>query len=148
VAVAVVDDRYDAVMARDPWEQDGVEIRLDARPAAVRAANCGAGEMDDFLLLAMSPGEAPGGGWWYSGTRGLPVGTTGVCVRTSAGFNTEVAIPLAYLDKMAGEPWRGVRLNLAVDDCDGDQPVQLWWQPDWRSPASYAASGTLLKREP
>ena len=146
IAVEVIDDKYDAVKDKDPWDQDGIEIRLDARPADVRSANNGQGEMKDFLLLAFSPGSVPGETWMYRGIKELPEGTKYACYRTPKGFNTEVSVPLAYLNKMAGKEWEGFRLNVTVDDRDGDKMVQLCWKPDWRYPESYYGSGTFIRK--
>ncbi len=146
IAVEVIDDKYDAVKDKDPWEQDGIEIRLDARPAEIRSGNNGQGEMKDFLLLAFSPSPVPGETWMYRGTKDLPEGAKYACVRTAKGFNTEVAVPLAYLNKMAGREWDGFRLNVSVDDRDGDKMVQLCWKPDWRYPQSYYGSGSFARK--
>ena len=145
IAVEVIDDKYDAVKDRDPWDQDGIEIRLDARPPDIRSVNSGQGEQKDFLLLAFSPSSVPGETWMYRGIKELPEGTKYICCRTAKGFNTEVAVPLTYLNKMAGREWDGFRLNVSVDDRDGDKMVQLCWKPDWRYPESYYGSGTFKR---
>lgn len=57
----------------------------------------------------------------------------------------EAAIPLEALEK-ANPKWKdeGLRINLAVDDMDGDQAAQLWWQPDWRTPRNVPGSETFF----
>ncbi|MFO8006720.1 MAG: sugar-binding protein [Candidatus Brocadiia bacterium] len=147
VAVEVVDDALVSAPTRNPWEQDGVEVRVDARPEPLRSAGRGAAEFDQILLLAMSPGAMPDQMVCF-GRDLLPEGLQAVCVPTEAGHVTEVAIPAAYLADKAGGEWQAFRLNVAVDDCDDDSGAvaQLWWQPDWRTQANYAGSGTFERR--
>jgi hypothetical protein len=146
IAVEVIDDVYDAVKDKDPWEQDGIEIRLDARPTEIRAVNDGQGEQKNFLLLAFSPGSVPGETWLYRGTKELPQGIKYICCRTAKGFNTEVAVPMDYLNKQSVNDGGGFRLNVSVNDGDGEKLVQLCWKPDWRTPENYYGSGSFVKK--
>jgi hypothetical protein len=146
LAVEVIDDKYDAVKEKLPWEQDGIEIRLDARPVDIRFANTGKGERKDFLLLGLSPGPTAGESWLYRDVKDLPEGTKFVCCRSARGFNTEVAIPLAYLNKQSGNNVTGFRLNVIVNDRDGEKMVRICWKPDWRSPQSYSGSGSFIMK--
>lgn len=148
VAVETHDDKSVLHPAGYPWEQDGVEIRVDARPDPERSRGRGDDEFKTILLLAMSPGETPGQTLLYSREK-LPVGTKAVCVKTADGHRTEAAIPVAWLDQKQGGPWKEFRLNVAVDDQDdpdGKISRLLWWRPDWRSPANFEGSGTFRKK--
>ncbi|MHB9139769.1 MAG: sugar-binding protein [Victivallaceae bacterium] len=146
IAVEVIDDIYDAVKDKDPWEQDGIEIRLDARPTDIRSVNDGQGEQKDFLLLAFSSGSTPGETWLYRGTKELPQGTKYICCRTAKGFNAEVAVPMDYLNKQSVNDGGGFRLNVSVNDGDGEKLAQLCWKPDWRTPETYYGSGSFVKK--
>jgi hypothetical protein len=145
IAIKVIDDEYNSVKGKLPWEQDGIEIRFDARPLKLRSANRGKGEMKDFLLFAFSPNKDPNAPWLYNQKKKYPKGTKFSCVKTKQGFNTEIAIPLAYLVEKRGEDWDGFRLNICVDDKDKDGMVQIWWKPDWRHGNNYYGSGSFGK---
>src|SRR5205085_12131772 len=47
VAVKVTDDKLLLNALKEPWSQDGVEIRLDARPDPPRSQDRGRGEFKD-----------------------------------------------------------------------------------------------------
>jgi hypothetical protein len=70
-----------------------------------------------------------------------------VSVRTPTGHNTEIAIPVEYLESLQGKPWKDFRLNIAVDDFDRDaRGAQLWWQVDWRTRSAHTGSGTFERK--
>lgn len=143
LAVDVVDEAVQAVQGEPPWVQDGVEIRIDPRPGAMREAKPDA-DGNGGMLLAMSPsGSAEDR--WISRPKLLPQGTQSVCIRSKTGYRFEAAIPLAALER-ANPKWReeGVRLNVAVDDRDAEEAVQIWWQPDWRTRRHIPGSGTFF----
>ncbi|MFA7231107.1 MAG: Ig-like domain-containing protein, partial [Victivallaceae bacterium] len=148
IAVEVIDDQCSAVKDKNPWDQDGIEIRLDARSTNLRSANTGKNDMKAFLRLALSPSASASAPWLYKATKDLPAGTKYACVSNLKGFNAEIAIPLAYLNKQAGKEWDGFRLNVTVNDQDADKQVQLCWKPDWRAPESYPGSGSFIRQQP
>lgn len=127
------------------WNQDSVEIRLDARPDPVRSQNRGLNEIDDFIFICVGPGKDPGDVYLEPPRRRLPEGTRAVSIKTDKGYSTEVAIPVRYLDTAQGRQWKQFRLNVFQND--RDEPVgphaQVNWRPDWRSDESYAGSGTF-----
>ncbi len=145
IAVRVIDDQRKAIRDKLPWQQDGIEVRIDARPAARRSAGRGRNEMKDFLLFALTPSPEPDKPWLYRTKQKLPDGCRYVCVRTREGFNTKIAVPTAYLDRMAKTGWQGFRLNVCVDDLDDDGLVQIWWKPDWRRKGNYWGSGSFVR---
>jgi cellulose/xylan binding protein with CBM9 domain/Big-like domain-containing protein len=145
IAVKVTDDEYNSVKEKQPWDQDGIEIRIDARPLKLRSANHGKGEMKDYLLFAFSPNKKPNAPWLYNPKKKHPEGTKFACVKTKQGFNTEIAIPISYLVKQGGKDWDGFRLNVCIDDKDRDGMVQIWWKPDWRHGKNYYGSGSFGK---
>jgi len=146
VALEAQDDRSFLDADRQPWQQDGVEVRIDARPEPHRSAGRGGGEFGEILLIALSPGETPDRMVYYERAQ-MPPGVEAVCTRTPGGHVTEIAVPVRYLNEKQGREWEAFRLNIAVDDFDGPQDAgaQLWWRPDWRSPATYAGSGTFRR---
>jgi hypothetical protein len=149
VAVQVFDDKVVVDAGKFVWEQDGVEIRLDGRPDPERYSGKGDGEWEKILPILVSPGEKLEPAVLWTGEK-LPAGTKVACVKTATGYNTEVAIPLAYLNAQQGGAWKAFRLNVAVDDLDsadaGAPSAQLWWYPDWRSQQTLDGSGTFMKK--
>jgi predicted alpha/beta superfamily hydrolase len=149
VAIQTTDNRLNSVPGKDPWFQDGIEVRLDARPEAERLFGEGK-EFQDILLVAMSPALAGESRLPVNADK-LPAGLQAICVATATGHQTEIAIPLAYLNEKAGAPWRGVRLNVVVNDLDDDyqgfRGDKLWWQPDWRTPDSTWGAGTFERQK-
>jgi hypothetical protein len=75
-------------------------------------------------------------------------GIKAICVKTETGHNTEIAIPVSYLNEKQGGEWKQFRLNIAVNDFDQIAgPLKaLWWRPDWRGPQTYAGSGTFERK--
>jgi len=144
VAVDVTDESVQAAKDVPPWKQDGIEVRIDPRPAAVRIGKPDSDADGGGILIAMSPSPSAGAGWVWQPEQ-LPDGTRAICVRTKSGYRAEAAVPLDALQKI-NPKWRddGVRLNVAMDDFDGGQGVQIWWQPDWRTPLNLPGSGVFL----
>jgi hypothetical protein len=147
VAVRASDDRAVLNPLKEPWSQDGVEVRFDARADPVRSQGRGQGEFRDILVISLSPGETPEAMVHY-GKHQLPPGVQAVCVKTDTGHATEIAIPVPYLNDRQGGAWQAFRLNVAVNDFDEVAgPLKaLWWRPDWRSPSTYAGSGTFRRK--
>ncbi len=144
VAIETTDDHFNSVPDKDPWLQDGVELRVDARPSTERRL----APENEILVIALSPSAAGENRPPYNAAK-LPEGTQVVSKATPTGHITEIAIPFAYLDAKAGQPWRDIRLNLVVNDNDEDyegvKTDKLWWQPDWRTPGNILGSGTFVR---
>jgi hypothetical protein len=142
IDVAVTDEEVRAEKGKLPWEkQDGIEIRLDARPNATRGLNPTGGEGKDFIAFAFCPGSKSTDEMVYLKEK-LPAGSRFACVQTKTGYTARVAVPLSYIRSIAGDKERVFRLNVQVDDTDGDlQRVQLNWKPDWRTPGSGRGDG-------
>ena len=63
---------------------------------------------------------------------------------TDSGYTCEVAVPMAYVTERQGEDWDKVRLNVTIDDRDGEDGLcQVWWRPHWSSGDSFPGSGTF-----
>jgi hypothetical protein len=151
VAVDVLDEAHVFEPGRPrAWHQDGVEIRIDARPDPQRSENTDFFENrhKDFLLIGLSPGHEPGQ-MLFMEREQQPVKVRAACVKTPTGHATEIAVPVAYLSEKQGGPWRRFRLNVGVDDYDdltpGARGVQLMWHPNWSHSESFAGSGTFRR---
>lgn len=139
VAVDVRDDRHVFDEETMPWSQDGVEVRLQIDQGDVGRQR--------MLLVALSGSRKPEQMVWFRRNR-MPEGVQAICVQNDDGYVAEIAVPVAWLNKVAGGPWKRFRLNLAVNDTDDPKQgtAKLWWRPDWRSAASYAGSGTFERK--
>ncbi len=142
VAVQVLDDKVKTYPKRTTWSQDGVELRLDARPKDVRDLWCGQTENKETVTIILSPGQTAADMVGLDPSE-LPDGVQAVCVLSAGGYSFEAAIPVSYLEKKQGAPWTGFRMNVAVDDTDKPQDglAQLAWMPDWRRSLNYEGSG-------
>lgn len=149
IAIRVRDESLVLSPDRPPWEQDGIELRIDPRDDPDRSLNTSPHEQrgESFLFLAFSP--APDGGVTFFEPERVPSGVEVVWQPDAEGYAAHVRIPNRVLDAMrnGAGPWSAIRLNLAVDDVDdaSDARSQLWWQPDWRTELHRPGSGTLIK---
>ncbi len=148
IGIQVTDNNIMAKPGVDPWRQDSVEVRIDARPDTVRFSGTGENEMTDFLFVNISPGAVATAPYILNPEK-LPQGCRYACARTKDGYATEIAIPVSYFEEKGGKDWDGFRLNLFVNDHDseGGPRKQFLWKPDWRSWStikSYAGSGSFF----
>ena len=145
LAVDVTDDEINSQKDTYSWSQDGLEIRFDARPEAVRSISRGEGEMWQFVLVAISPSQSADEPFIFH-PKELPAGMKYVCLRKEGGYTAEIAFPAAYLNEKEGKEWDGFRLSIAANDRDDGRQTQIWWHPDWRTAETYPGSGTFQKK--
>jgi hypothetical protein len=126
-----------------------IQATQDTLPAQERLSVLAKSEAKDILLVAMSPARA-GETRLPVDSAKLPKGTKAVCKATAAGHNTEIAIPVAYLNEKAGQSWSDVRVNIVVNDLDKDpkdfRGDKMWWRPDWRDPSNTWGTGTFARQ--
>jgi hypothetical protein len=149
IGVNVIDDRVLSEPNRYPWDQDAIELMIDARKDPARANNQGAFEPGwrQYGWLSMSPAESREAMAIEPHDR-IPAGVLIATHRTKQGYSAEVAIPHTVLDRLHGdEPWNAVRLNLIVQDADDrfGEDASLFWQAAWSSKESQPASGTFMR---
>ena len=147
IGIEARDDRLTLVPGRESWKQDGLRVFIDGRNIFTVQSAPGGKEFEEFLLVALSPGE----GQTLYRAADLPEGARAVCVTTPDGYNMEIAIPEAYLDEKAGIPWQTARVNICMTDVDGDPldpRTYLWWQPDWNGPGDNPQSGVFWHVKP
>ncbi|MEM1013870.1 MAG: sugar-binding protein [Planctomycetota bacterium] len=145
-AIRVEDDEL-FLNGQSAWQQDGVELRIDARPTAERGSNPGVRE-NTYLLVAIGPDAA--GQHRVHQPSALPEGTQWAVATSDVGYEVEIAVPSAYFDQKAGTAWDRFRLNVAVNDmdtADDGEPTRqvLHWRPDWLGAKSTFGSGTAFK---
>ncbi len=146
VGIEVTDDVLVTKPAAQTYRQDSVAIRFDARLLTESAAGRGKGMFKDFLYIAIGPGITSSGANVRYRPHRLPVELRSAAAATASGYAVEAAIPTAYLLAKQGEQWQHFRLNIAVDDLDGEDGIaRIWWRPDWRSQATYSGSGVFRR---
>ncbi len=146
-AVQVFDNQVISEKDTPPWEQDGIELRLDARERSISASGLGKEQGKDIMLIAISPNKnSHEDAWLTHKKKKLPTGIKYVCVQNKEGYIAEFAIPVSYFNQKQGAEWKDFRLNICIDDTDDDGFSQLWWQPSWREKENRAGSGMFLRR--
>jgi hypothetical protein len=141
LAFAVTDDLVVVNKEHKARQEDCLCVYIDARPADVRATSA----RPTPIMVVIAPGPKPG-----EETLGdpLPEGAKAVSVITATGYNTEIAIPSALLDKVAGGDWKDFRLNIRLHDLDDPaawNATIMWWRPAWDGPMNCPGSGTFKK---
>ncbi len=148
VAIRVFDDKVLTSAKLATWEQDGVEFRLDARPKEIRDTIAGLSENKQNILVILSP-EQTLATMVSPDPAEVVEGVQSACASMEGGYGFEVAIPVAYIEKMQGAPWSGFRMNFNIDDTDKskDRVAQLCWKPDWRFNLNFKGSGAFERRD-
>ncbi len=149
IAAKVDDDDIISASEVEPWDQDGIEVRLDLRKDPDRSQGRARDVSVDHLLFALSPGKnAPATFFWSDR---LPKGAQGTCVKTKDGYITEISVPISYIESLQSQPWRAVRINFIINDydmIDGEKKLHrhLFWRPDWRCENNFIGSGTFFRK--
>ena len=140
IAVRVKDDTLSLIDAPIAWNQDGLHIWINTYPQ---------GNWDDDPLFALIPGATLKEGY-YVQVESPPADLQSACLITDTGYDCEIAVPIAYLEKEwqreGGEgALEHLRFNIAVNDKDGtdDPTVRLFWRPRWDEPGDYTWSGVF-----
>ena len=143
IAVATRDDDVTVDPQKSPWNQDDIEVRLDARPDPQRSGNASRKSFDDIVALNLAVGASPDAPNCPELARN-PKGTRIACRRTDTGLAAEIAIPVVWLNDKQGGPWKAVRLDVSMTDVDGESKTMLRWRPRWDG-SGIAGSGTFLQ---
>ncbi|MFP6590349.1 MAG: metallophosphoesterase [Candidatus Latescibacterota bacterium] len=144
VAVDVTDERQ-IYKQSSAWTQDGLELRIDARPEPARSQ--GRDQAGTALLVGISPDNVRQNMGLHEPDMLEREGVLAVGVPTPMGHAYEVSVSLSYIEAQQGKDWDRIRINIAVDDFDETTGplAQLWWQPDWRDEANFRGSGTFRR---
>ena len=154
LGIQVFDNNVSVSRDLAPWEQDGIEIRFDARKDPQRSCSDGVEEFADHILLAMSPSVdgAPISMYLPAMINVLmPDGfiTKDVkckCRRNELGYVTEAAIPINYLNDLQDGTWNAFRLNIIVHNANGIGKKRFSWQPEWHKSGDRIGSGTFYRQ--
>jgi hypothetical protein len=147
-----------------PFENDSVEVYIDARSAHIRRKNNGQVPDDRFnMMIGVGPGD-PGPTLW---TTSMPPGndlysqpgsdewsnivpeqTRIICRTTPGGYIAMVSVPVSYLDQACGGPWETFRLNVIANlvNPPGVPDMELLWQPRWSAFQTLIDSGCFVKK--
>ena len=147
IGIRVDDDNVISNLEDQTWDQDSVSIRFDARPLKESAQGKGGRSIfKEFQYFGIAPRITAKGKSRAHLPSEWPQGTKISSRMTSTGHETELAIPISYIESIQGKNWTHFRLNVTVDDKDNGKVSRLWWRPDWRSTETYPGSGTFLRR--
>jgi len=148
IAVRTTDDSLVLDGKLPPAGRDSLEIILDGRENAARSANERRVPFKHYLQLALAP-PAGGKAATLRDADKLPPDVIGVCRADDKGMSAELAIPLPYLVNRQKGKWEALRLNITVNDRDGNDEhvAKIMWQPPWDA-TSATGSGTLLRAKP
>lgn len=152
IAVHVSDDDLLFREREEAFRKDGIEIRLDARPAEERrerpARDSNDPENDtNVLMLGVSLSGDDNETTLYKRDH-LPEGVQATAARVEGGYVVEAAVPVSYLNDHQGGDWEDFRLNVTQYDYDDGYSyprVTLWWRPNWNSIQDYPESGTFVR---
>lgn len=149
IGVEVVKSKLVTNPAVMPWGQDGMEVRVDGRPDPERSQGKGEGEMQKFVMIAVSPNPRKPQKPTVALATEIPAGVSYSCKITRVGYTLQVAIDSAYFDRQQKGKWKAFRFNLGINvQADAKSRVQQYsWFPDWRSPENIPASGTFVRRK-
>lgn len=155
VGLRVFDDALQGRPIGRPWTQDGIELRIDARPEPARSAGVLQHEAYGRILVVGAVPDQDPGAIFTAGNADLAEGLQVACRPRPgdgdepAGYDAEFAIPMAYFEAVGGEAWDALRLNVVINDRDEPAgPVgKHWWQPDWRGDGAVVGSGTFIRPE-
>ena len=148
IAMQTRDDKTILDATRYPWEQDGVEVRIDARADPARSRGRGGNDFIDHLIISIAPPAQAGGKPVIFRPDELPAGSKYAAVRNDEGIAMEAAIPVAWLNAQQKTDWKAVRVNFTQHDHDTEElgnSTHLYWRPDWRADRNVEGSGTFLK---
>lgn len=142
IAIETVDDVLAARQnVSSMTQRDSAWIWLDARDEATRKEK----GSKESLSFGIEPGQTIDIPVNDTTNKKYPPGTKAVCVRTTRGHNTEIAIPVSYLNARQGKSWENFRLNIGVADFDAPTGpgVGIAWRPDWNSPVDQPTLGVF-----
>jgi predicted phosphodiesterase len=162
--VHVTDDVRMAKSDQQAFDVDSVQICLDARPEGKRTYGNGKSkEKQPYLVLDVFLSDKDKAGLVIDTRKDVfapfkkatPSAQKGdqkspasySAQATPDGYTADIAFSNELLDTMAGQPWKSVRVNVAVTDSDSpsERGSVLWWRPEWNSPASAPATGVFTR---
>jgi len=142
-AVRVTDDSMVSERGVNPWDQDGVNIGIQAWPAKDWTPLAASKHVYFFLSPAKRAKDSI---IW--GMEWMPKGFKAACVWKGDGYSAEAAFPVAELQLAPDRPWVALRVGASIYDFDrgSGEATYFNWTPDWKSPESWAGSGAFVRQ--
>ncbi|MEX0312613.1 MAG: sugar-binding protein [Allomuricauda sp.] len=143
VAIDLTDDNLKVSEEGSFWNQDGLIFGLDARPKHQSAYNAGKGRGTDwFAYLRTFKKENP-----VYNEKGLPTAVATEVNMTETGAILELAVPMAYINKMSGNDWSSIRFGIGYYDHDADDENETthFWFPTWSGSEDIPGSGMFFR---
>ena len=128
IAAKVQDDTVKTFGKGAVWSQDNVGFGISALPLAKSAMSTGTNWYTNELYQLISPSTDKIKSVTY---RPMPEGSEIKCVVTPTGYFMEAKMPISYIEEKQGKNWKTLRLEVVVDDKDGNKVNRYWWQPHW-----------------
>ena len=140
IAVDVTDDHGVFDQHLKHWEQDGLEVWIDAAPSAGR-------RVGNVLYLGFTPGDTAEPAYIDERER-LSPGVRIASRRHASGHSTEIAVPATLLGQGPDKTWREFRLNVGAIDRDPNEwALRIRWRPQWGTANDFAGSGTFRRQQ-
>lgn len=141
-AAQVMDDTLVSTGKGAPWSQDNIAFGVNPLPAHLSAMSTGRDWYSSEIFQMMTPATADAESVLY---RNMPEGFEMKCVATDYGYFAEAKLPLKHIEEKQGKNWKTLRIQVALDDKDGENTNRYWWQPDWMSKENVVGSGMFFR---
>ena len=149
IAIRTRDNKLVLSPDRLPHQQDGVEVRIDARPDPERSRGRALWNYTDHALVMVAPSATPGGEpTVFVRPARLAERAVVKAVAHEDGISAEISLPTAWLDRQQNGKWEALRVNTCMHDYDrpdGRLGKHLWWRPDWRFDRNVEGAGTFVR---
>lgn len=142
--IKVIDDSVVSYGEGAAFKQDNVGFGFSPSPLEISSMSRGKHWYKYEFWQLITPENDSVESVYY---RKMPEGSKSICIQKDYGYFAEAAIPVSIIKEKQGEDWQSIRVNLAIDDNDGDGEVnRYWWQPNWMdSKINIIGSGTFFK---
>ncbi|MDX2110208.1 MAG: sugar-binding protein [Verrucomicrobiota bacterium] len=138
VAVKVSDSEVTSHKDKIVFEQDSVEVRVNANPLPSRAFQLEG--QKNMYLWALAPGETQADSRTFLSDM-TAKGSQCACIPQPYGYSVEISIPKTVFADQPEGPEKGLRIDVTLNDITGKERVQYWWTPYWGYAENYAGSG-------
>ncbi|MCW5911128.1 MAG: metallophosphoesterase [Cyclobacteriaceae bacterium] len=147
LAVQVNDSEVIAPAQSTAFNQDFVGFVLDAQPLAKSAADKGEAWFANSLYFITGPEDETGKNSVWDMSESEKELLKWKCIRNGKGYAFEVAIPITYVQKLQGNNWQTLRLNVVVQDKDSNSETKrVFWYPNWREGDNIPGSGMFFRK--
>ena len=142
--IKVIDDSIVSYGKGAAFKQDNVGFGFSPYPLNTASMSRGKNWYVNEFWQLITPQNKAVPSIYY---RDMPENAKSICVQKDYGYFSEIAVPISVIEDKKGKDWKSIRVNLAIDDNDGDGVVnRFWWQPNWmNNNVNIIGSGTFFK---